>query len=174
MILTKANEWPWPLVLIKLHVLIKSTASTNFYIIGYVSFWKFCCFTFFPYKSIGDQIWPCGKTSQGHQRVIIWTNLVVLEYLMLHTNFQGQRPFGSTEDDFLRILPYMGMAATLVMWSRPVDQTFVPPFHGGSTYNLASNAKQLLRKRNLKLLNLSDLGPRSMNDLGLWYSYRFM
>ena len=33
---------------------------------------------------------------------------------MLHTKFQGHRSIGSGED-FLRILLYMGMAATLVM-----------------------------------------------------------
>ena len=42
--------------------------------------------------------------------VIIWTNLVLLEHPMLHTKFQGRQPFGSGED-FLRFLPYMGMAA---------------------------------------------------------------
>ena len=35
---------------------------------------------------------------------------------MLHTKFQGNRPSGSGEEDFLRFLPYMGMAAILVMW----------------------------------------------------------
>ena len=35
----KVNEWPWPLVLLKLHVLIQLTASTNFYITDYNSFW---------------------------------------------------------------------------------------------------------------------------------------
>ena len=34
---------------------------------------------------------------------------------MLHTNFQGHRPFGSGEEDFLRFLPYMGVAVILVM-----------------------------------------------------------
>ena len=33
---------------------------------------------------------------------------------------------------------------------------------------------RFLRKRSLKMLNLSDLGLRSMNDLDLRYSYRFM
>ena len=33
---------------------------------------------------------------------------------MLHTKFEGNRAFGSGED-FLRFLPYMGMAAILVM-----------------------------------------------------------
>ena len=34
---------------------------------------------------------------------------------MLQTNFQGHRPFGSGEEDFLRFLPYIGVAAILVM-----------------------------------------------------------
>ena len=34
---------------------------------------------------------------------------------MRHTNFQGHRPFGSGEEDFLRFLPYIGVAAILVM-----------------------------------------------------------
>ena len=34
----------------------------------------------------------------------------------LHTKFQGYQPFGTGEEDFLRFLPYMGMAAILVMW----------------------------------------------------------
>ena len=28
---------------------------------------------------------------------------------MLHTKFQGHRPSGSGEEDFIRVLPYMGM-----------------------------------------------------------------
>ena len=59
---------------------------------------------FYPYKSIRDQIWHCRKKGQCQPRVIIWTNLVVLKHPMLHTNFQGHRPFGS-EEDFLRLLP---------------------------------------------------------------------
>ena len=54
---------------------------------------------------------------------------------MLHTNFQGHRPFGSGED-FLRFLPYIGVVAILVMWPGPFEQTFVPPSHGGSIWNL--------------------------------------
>ena len=34
---------------------------------------------------------------------------------MLHAKFQDPRPLGSGEEDFLRFLPYMGMAAILVM-----------------------------------------------------------
>ena len=33
---------------------------------------------------------------------------------MLHTKFQGRQPFGSGEEDFLRFLPFMDIAAILV------------------------------------------------------------
>ena len=46
---------------------------------------------------------------------------------MLHTKFQVNRPFGSREEDFRRFLPCIGMAAILVMWPGPFEQTFVPP-----------------------------------------------
>ena len=52
---------------------------------------------------------------------------------MLHTKFQGDRPFGYGEEDFLRFLPYTGMTAILVMWPGLFDQTFVPPSHGDAT-----------------------------------------
>ena len=57
---------------------------------------------------------------------------------MLHTKCQGYRPFGSGEEDFLRFLPCMGMAAILVMWPGLCEQTFVPSSHGDSLWNLAS------------------------------------
>ena len=34
---------------------------------------------------------------------------------MLHAKFQDHRTSGSGKEDFLRFLPYMGMAAILVM-----------------------------------------------------------
>ena len=34
---------------------------------------------------------------------------------MLHTKFQDHWSIGSEEDDLFRFLPYMGMAATIVM-----------------------------------------------------------
>ena len=62
-----------------------------------------------------SHIWPCRKKGQGQPKVIICIFLVVLRYLMLHTKFQGHRSISSREEDILRFLPYMGMAATLVM-----------------------------------------------------------
>ena len=40
--------------------------------------------------------------------------MVVLEHLILHTNFQSHRPFSSREEDFFMFLPYMGI---LVIWT---------------------------------------------------------
>ena len=114
------------------------TASYNFYIIDYNSFCKIHCFNFFPYKSIRDQIWPCRKIGQGQSRVIIWINLEALECPMLHTNFQGHRPFGSREKEFFTFLPYIGIAIIWVMWPRPFEQIFIPLSDWGFTWNLTS------------------------------------
>ena len=45
----------------------------------------------------------------------MYTNYDGQESPMLHTKFCGNQPAGSGEEDFLRFLPYMGMAAILVM-----------------------------------------------------------
>ena len=71
----------------------------------------------FPFDSMRDQIWPCHKINQGQPRVIIYKHFKELTPQMLHTKFQENQPSGSGEDDFLMFLPYMGMAANLIMWS---------------------------------------------------------
>ena len=93
---------------------------------------------------------------------------------MLYTNFQGHWPFGSSEEDFLMFLLYMGMAAILVMWYRPFEQIFIPLSRGGSIWNLASIGREVSKEKKFENVNLSDIGWKSMNDLDLWYSYRFM
>ena len=55
------------------------------------------------------------KIGQGQPRVIIYINFVELEPPVLCAKFQDHRTSGSGEEDFLRFLPYMGMAAILVM-----------------------------------------------------------
>ena len=47
--------------------------------------------------------------------VIIYINYDGQESPMLNTKFHGNRLAGSGVKDFLRFLPYMGMAAILVM-----------------------------------------------------------
>ena len=86
---------------------------------------------------------------------------------MLHTNFEGHLPFGSREEDVLSFLPYMGMAATMVLDLDYLNQlSFSHPMIAPHDIWLES-AQQFLRKRSLKMLNPRDFGPRSMNDLGL-------
>ena len=55
------------------------------------------------------------KIGQGHSRVIIYINYDGQESPMLHTKFRENQPAGSGEEDFEWFLPYMGMAAILVM-----------------------------------------------------------
>ena len=91
------------------------TASSNSETRGCKSFQKIHNFHFFSYKSLCDQILPLCKMGQCQPRFIICITLVELPYIMLHTKFQGHRSIGSGEEDFLRFLTHMGMAAMLVM-----------------------------------------------------------
>ena len=43
-------------------------------------------------------------------RGIIWTNLVDDHYVMLHTNYQGSRPYGLRQEDFSMFPPYKPMS----------------------------------------------------------------
>ena len=47
---------------------------------------------------------------------------------------------------FEGFLPCMGMAAVLVIWPRPHEQTFIPPSHWGSIWNLALIGQAVLEK----------------------------
>ena len=48
---------------------------------------------------------------------------------------------------FEGFLPYMALAANLVMWPRPREQTLVPPSHWGSIWNLALIGQAVLEKK---------------------------
>ena len=48
---------------------------------------------------------------------------------------------------FEGFLPYIGLAAILVMWPRPREQIFVPPSHWDSIWNLASIGPAVLEKK---------------------------
>ena len=90
---------------------------------------------------------------QGQPRVIIWTTLVVLPYTMLHTKFQGHWSTGSGEEDFLRFLPYMGMAAMLVMWPRPFEQFFFPKGPGGCIWNLVAIGPVVSEEKSFEIVD---------------------
>ena len=141
--LTKVKEWLWPLILTQLHHLVASSKSETQ---GCNKFQKINNFYFFPYTSLCDQIWLWRKMGQGQPRVIIWTNLVVLPYTMLHTKFQGHWSIGSGEEDFLRFLPYIGMAAILVMWPNSIVQIFIPILHQAFIWTLVPNRTTVFEK----------------------------
>ena len=97
---------------------------------------------------------------QGQPRVIIWTTLVGLPYTMLHTKFQGHRSIGSGEEDFLRFLPYMGMAAMLVMWPGPFEQLFFPKGPGGCIWNLVAIGPVVSEEKSFEIVD----GRRTTDD----------
>ena len=72
---------------------------------------------------------------------------------MLHDKFRRNRPAGSGEEDFLVFLPYMGVAAILVMCSRSREQTFVSPTHGCSTQNLSFIFQAVSEKKMFENVN---------------------
>ena len=51
--------------------------------------------------------------------IIIWTNLVELDSLMIYTKIQPQSFLGSGEEDFQEFLPYTDMAAILFNCGEP-------------------------------------------------------
>ena len=44
----------------------------------------------------------------------------------------------------------MGMATILVMWPGPFEQTFIPPSHGGSIWNLTLIGQAVSEKKKSK------------------------
>ena len=93
----------------------------------------------------------------------------------MHAKIQGRRPFGARED-FLRFVPYMGMAVILFMWPGPFDPTFVSISQGGYTWNFASICLAVIEERKFENIEsewinelMTDL-EWPMNDLDLWYS----
>ena len=116
---------------------------------------------------------------QGQPREIIWTILVVLTYTMLHTKFQGHRSIGSGEEDFLRFLPYMGMAAILVMWPEPFEQLFVPLIPGGYIWNLVTIGPVVSEEKSFEIVDGrrrttddDDDGRRTTTDDGACLYYK--
>ena len=78
---------------------------------------------------------------------------------MLHTKFHENRSTGSRDEDFEGFLPYMGMAAILVMWPRCREQNFV----FGSTIWLWLT-KHFRRRRSLNWLT------QERTDAEAWYT----
>ena len=50
-------------------------------------------------------------------------------------------------------LPYMGMAAMLVMWPRPFEQLFFPKGPGGSIYNLVAIGPVVSEEKSFEIVD---------------------
>ena len=49
-------------------------------------------------------MWPRGGAIFG-PKGIIWTNMVEVHLIMLHTKYKGFRPKGFSEEDFFHVFP---------------------------------------------------------------------
>ena len=91
-----------------------------------------------------------------------------------HTKFPGNRPAGSGEEDFKRVLPYMGMAAILVMLPASCHQIFISLYPKAFIQILVQIGTVVSEKIQVKFLYVHHLGPRSRNSLDLQYSHIFI
>ena len=71
-------------------------------------------------------------------------------------------------------LPYMGMAAILVMCPGSCHQIFISLYLKAFIQNLVQKGTVVSEKIRFEFLYVHDLGPRSSNDLDLQYSHTFM
>ena len=88
---------------------------------------------------------------------------------MLQAKFQDHRTSGSGEEDFQRFLPYMGVAAILVMSPASCLQIFIFLYLQAFFQSLVQIGKVVSEKIQFEFLYVHDLGPRSRNDLDLQY-----
>ena len=89
---------------------------------------------------------------------------------MLHTKFQGNRPAGSGEEDFLRVFTIYWH----VMRPASCHQIFISLYLKAFIKNLVQIGKVVSEKIRFEFLYVHDLGPRSRNDLDLQYSHTFI
>ena len=71
-------------------------------------------------------------------------------------------------------LPYMGMAAILVIGPASCHQIFISLYLEAFIQNLVQISKVLSEKIRIEFLYVHDLGPRSSNDFDLQYSHTFI
>ena len=93
---------------------------------------------------------------------------------MLHIKFRRNRPAGSGEEDFLRVLPYMGVVAILVMRPASCHQIFISLYLKAFIQNLVQIGTVVSENIQFEFLYVHNLGPRSRNDLDLQYSQFFI
>ena len=75
---------------------------------------------------------------------------------------------------FKGFLPYVGMAAILVIGPASCHQIFISLYLKAFIKNLVQIGKVVSEKIQFEFLYVHDLGPRSRNDLDLQYSHTFI
>ena len=75
---------------------------------------------------------------------------------------------------FEGFLPYIGMAAILVMWSASCQQIFISLYLKACIQNRVQIGTVVSEKIWFEFLYVHDLGPRSSNDLDLQFSHTFI
>ena len=75
---------------------------------------------------------------------------------------------------FEGFLPYMGVAAILVMLPASCHQIFIALYLKAFIQNLVQIGTVVSEKIGFEFLYVHDLGPRSRNDFDLQYSYTFI
>ena len=75
---------------------------------------------------------------------------------------------------FERFLPYIGVAAILVMRPASCHQILVSLYLKAFIQNLVQNGRVVSGKIRFEFFYVQDLGPRSRNDLDLQYSHTFI
>ena len=78
------------------------------------------------------------------------------------------------EKIFKGFLPYMGMAAILVMRPASCHQIIISLYLKAFIKNLVQIGKVVSEKIWFEFLYVHDVGPRSRNDLDLQYSHTFI
>ena len=89
-------------------------------------------------------------------------------------SFVEIRPPVPEKKIFEGFLPYMGLAAIMVMWPASCHPIFIFLYLKAFTQNLVQNNTVVYEKIWFEILYVHDLWPRSRNDLDLQYSHTFM
>ena len=93
---------------------------------------------------------------------------------MLHIKFRGNRPAGSTEEDFQRIFTIYGRVGHLGHVASIMLSDFISLYPKAFIQNLVQIGTVVSEKIRFEFLYVHDLGPRSRNDHDLQYSHIFI
>ena len=90
---------------------------------------------------------------------------------MLHTKLCGKRLDGFGEEDIEGFLPYLGVAAILVMRPASCHQIFISLYLKAFIQNLVQIGRVVSKKIQFDFLYVHDIRPRPRNDFDLKYSH---